>query len=309
MIKTIRWVKDRARIINQEKLPHRLEYLDLKNWQAVAEAIESMKIRGAPALGVAAAYGLVLAAKEGKNIKKVGEILKKIRPTARSISWAVERMLKAKNLTQEAQKIAEEDILVNQAIGKIGAKLIKSGDTILTHCNAGALATVDYGTALGIIRAAVSQGKKIKVIVAETRPKLQGARLTAWELKRAEIPVTLITDSMVGHFMKKGIINMVIVGADRIAKNGDVANKIGTYQIALLAKEHKIPFYVAAPYSTIDPKIKTGKDIPIEERNPKEVTYIGKVKIAPAGVKVLNPAFDVTPRRLITGIITERELI
>jgi methylthioribose-1-phosphate isomerase len=275
-----------------------------------------MKIRGAPAIGVAAAFGMVLGA---ANLRSSAKKLIDSRPTAVNIQWAVERMLSiaragkglgAKGLKglllREALKIAEEDVKTNKAIGQNGAKLIKPGMRILTVCNAGALATVDYGTALGVIRTAHELGSKIHVCVAETRPRLQGARLTTWELKKLRIPFTLITDNMIGHLMQKGKIDLVITGADRIARNGDSANKIGTYAAAILAKAHGVPFYIAAPVSTIDFNIWSGDKIVIEERDPEEVTRIGKEVIAPKGAKVVNPAFDVTPAIYIKGIITEK---
>jgi len=307
-VRTIKWESGKVKIIDQTELPRRLNFVYLKTYKDVIRAIKKMQIRGAPAIGVAAAFGMVLAY---PNLKEAAKALISSRPTANSIAWAVGRMLKVKGrrdqLLAEANKMAEEDIAINHAIGKNGAKLIKSGMNILTQCNAGALATVDYGTALGVIREAFSEGKKIHVYVPETRPILQGSRLTAWELKRSSIPFTLITDNMIGYLMAEGKVDFVIVGADRIAKNGDVANKIGTYQIAVLAKHHGIPFYVAAPRSVIDKDIKTGKEIIIEQRDPKEVTEIQGKTIAPNGIKIFNPAFDITPHRLVSGYITETE--
>ena|SRR3989338_134585 len=307
-MRTIEWKNNKVKIVDQTLLPNRLKFIHLKNLSEVVRAIKTMQIRGAPALGAAAAFGLVLGA---ANLKRAARDLLNSRPTAVNIRWAVERMLKVpnpnkKSLLAEALKIAEEDVEINKKLGAYGARLIKSGMKILTVCNAGALATVDYGTAIGVIRAAHDQGKKIHVYPAETRPRLQGAKLTAWELKQAKIPFTLITDNMIGYHMQKGLIDVVVVGADRIAKNGDTANKIGTYAAAVLAKAHGIPFYIAAPFSTVDLQTKTGSDIVIEERTPAEVTDIGKTRIAPKGIKVANPAFDVTPARLIKGIITER---
>ncbi|OGB87502.1 S-methyl-5-thioribose-1-phosphate isomerase [candidate division WOR-1 bacterium RIFCSPLOWO2_02_FULL_46_20] len=307
-MRTIEWKNNKVKIVDQTLLPNRLKFIHLKNLSEVVRAIKIMQIRGAPALGAAAAFGLVLGA---ANLKRAARDLLNSRPTAVNIRWAVERMLKVpnpnkKSLLAEALKIAEEDVEINKKLGAYGARLIKSGMKILTVCNAGALATVDYGTAIGVIRAAHDQGKKIHVYPAETRPRLQGAKLTAWELKQAKIPFTLITDNMIGYHMQKGLIDVVVVGADRIAKNGDTANKIGTYAAAVLAKAHGIPFYIAAPFSTVDLQTKTGSDIVIEERTPAEVTDIGKTRIAPKGIKVANPAFDVTPARLIKGIITER---
>ena len=295
----------------------------------MAQAIRELKVRGAPAIGVTAAMGVALgaqtvaAADYDTFVKQVGEIcdhLAASRPTAVNLFWAIARMkdtlaaLKNKTvaeikaeLIRESQAILDEDIALCKAMGRHGATLIQSGQTVLTHCNAGALATAGYGTALGVIRAAWEQGKQIRVIADETRPVLQGARLTAWELMQDKIPVTLITDNMAGALMRQGKIQLCVVGADRIAANGDVANKIGTYSVAVLARAHNIPFYVAAPYSTIDLKTKSGAEIPIEQRNPLEVTVIhGSHPVAPEGVEVFNPAFDVTPADLITGIITER---
>ncbi|MEE8637628.1 MAG: S-methyl-5-thioribose-1-phosphate isomerase [Candidatus Margulisiibacteriota bacterium] len=313
---TIAWKNGKVRIIDQTKLPHKLSFLYLKTVDQVVKAIKAMKIRGAPAIAVAAAFGCVLGA---SSLKRTAQKLLDSRPTAVNIKWAVERMKKIakagrglrgpelkKLLLKEALKIAEEDIETNKMIGRNGAKIIRNGMRILTLCNTGALATVDYGTALGVISAAHKSRTKLHVYVAETRPRLQGARLTAWELKRLRIPFTLITDNMIGTLMQKEEIDLVIVGADRIAGNGDTANKIGTYSAAVLAKAHGIPFYVAAPISTVDLNIWSGEEIVIEERNPDEVTMIGKEQIAPKGIKVANPAFDVTPAEYIKGIITEK---
>jgi methylthioribose-1-phosphate isomerase len=315
-MKTIAWKKGKVRIIDQTRLPHKLSFLNLRTVDQVVKAIKTMKIRGAPAIGVAAAFGCVLGA---SNLKRTARKLLNSRPTAVNIKWAVERMQKIakagrglrgpelkKLLLKEALKIAEEDIESNKMIGRNGAKIIRNGMRILTLCNTGGLATVDYGTALGVISAAHKSRTKLHVYVAETRPRLQGARLTAWELKRLRIPFTLITDNMIGSLMQKEEIDLVIVGADRIAGNGDTANKIGTYSAAVLAKAHGIPFYVAAPISTIDFNIWSGEEIVIEERSPDEVTKIGKEQIAPKGTKVVNPAFDVTSARYISGIITEK---
>jgi methylthioribose-1-phosphate isomerase len=290
-----------------------------------------MVVRGAPAIGVAAAMGLALGASKIKansfkafkrEFKKIAAQMKRTRPTAVNLFWAIERMtgvvevsegLKVpelkKKLIREARRLHDEDIEVNRRLGRHGSRLLKKGSTVLTHCNAGALATAGYGTALGVIRGAVEAGKRIKVFADETRPFLQGSRLTAWELKQDRIDVTLITDNMSGYMMKKGLIDAVVVGADRIAANGDVANKIGTYSVALLARAHAIPFYVAAPTSTIDLKIKKGDDIPIEERSTVEVTHMQGKRVAPRGIKVKNPAFDVTPSRLVTAIITEKGVV
>ncbi len=325
------WENGCLKLIDQTKLPLEKIYIQCKDHQSVADAIREMRVRGAPAIGAAAAYGMVLGARDlddrdkeewFKGLDEIAEILKQTRPTAVNLFWAIERMLSTARskkhlgireiqdiLEFEAEKIAREDIESNYAIGRHGNQLIPQKANILTHCNAGALATVDYGTALGVIRAARSAGKDIHVFVDETRPFLQGARLTAFELMEEGIPSTLITDNMAGYIMSKGMVDLVIVGADRIAANGDVANKIGTYTLAVLAREHNIPFYVAAPISTIDMNIEKGEDIPIEERNHDEVVYIQGKRIAPENVKVFNPAFDVTPDKLITAIITDRGII
>ena len=329
MVPTVEWKDGAVRLLDQSRLPESVEFLDCREYQAVARAIVELKVRGAPAIGVTAAMGVALGAQSVKatswNEFETGVLficsqLAATRPTAVNLFWAIERMkrrlvelrsqpiasIKAALIT-ESQAILDEDIALCKAIGRHGAELIKDGQTVLTHCNAGALATAGYGTALGVIRSAWEQGKQIRVIADETRPVLQGSRLTAWELMQDKIPVTLITDNMAGALMRNGSINLCVVGADRIAANGDVANKIGTYSVAVLAKAHKIPFYVAAPYSTIDLKTKSGDEIPIEQRNPTEVTSVhGGHPIAPAGVAVYNPAFDVTPAEYITGIITER---
>jgi methylthioribose-1-phosphate isomerase len=276
----------------------------------VAEAIRTMVVRGAPAIGVAAAFGMAMAANRGDDLQTAAEILKASRPTAVNLAWAVDRMLRVGgDLTAEAEAILREDVAANMSIGRHGALLLGQQATILTHCNAGALATGGYGTALGVIRAAVEIGKSIAVFADETRPYLQGARLTAWELQRDGIDVTLITDNMSGHFFQQGKFDAVIVGADRIAANGDTANKIGTYTVAVLAHAHGVPFYVAAPVSTIDPACPNGAAIPIEERSAQEVTEIFGVRVAPEGIQVRHPAFDVTPARLVTAIITERGVL
>jgi methylthioribose-1-phosphate isomerase len=329
MIPTVEWKEGAVRLLDQSRLPETVEFLDCRDVEAVAVAIRELKVRGAPAIGVTAAMGVALGAQSiastdydvfAKALSTICERLAATRPTAVNLFWAIERMkqkldaLRAEPvasikaaLMKESQAILEEDIALCKAMGQHGANLIQTGQTVLTHCNAGALATAGYGTALGVIRAAWEQGKKIQVIADETRPVLQGARLTAWELMQDKIPVTLITDNMAGSLMRQGKIHLCVVGADRIAANGDVANKIGTYSVAVLAKAHGIPFYVAAPYSTIDLRTKTGADIPIEQRNPLEVTTIhGSHPVAPTGVAVYNPAFDVTPADLISGIITER---
>ena len=329
MVPTVEWIQGAVRLLDQSRLPEHVEFLDCRDYRAVADAIRELKVRGAPAIGVTAALGVALGAQAipatefpafAQALLPICDHLGATRPTAVNLFWAIDRMktklsslsaqavpaVKAA-LLAEAQAILEEDIALCKAMGRHGAELIANGQTVLTHCNAGALATAGYGTALGVIRAAWEQGKKIQVIADETRPVLQGARLTAWELMQDKIPVTLITDNMAGSLMRQGKIQVCVVGADRIAANGDVANKIGTYSVAVLARAHGIPFYVAAPYSTIDLKTKTGADIPIEQRNALEVTTIhGSHPVAPAGVAVYNPAFDVTPAELITGIITER---
>jgi methylthioribose-1-phosphate isomerase len=327
-LRTIEWRNGTVVTIDQMKLPHKTELLKLKSCSEVAEAIKNMKIRGAPLIGAAAAYALALTAHHSKakrrkqlirELEEAAETLRKTRPTGVNLFWAVDRILnKARTfqgsvkelaalIIDEANRIAEEDVAANRSIGRHGAILIDDGDTVLTHCNAGALATVDYGTAIGVIRAAVEQGKKVRVIATETRPKLQGARLTAYELMRDGIPVTLISDTMVGYVMYKRMVDKVIVGADRIVRDA-VINKIGTYQIAILAKEHGIPFYVAAPKSTFDLAHRAA-DITIEERNPEEVTYIGSMRIAPEGVQALNPAFDITPIKHVTAIICEEGIL
>ena len=364
MFKTIEWTPQGVRMIDQTRLPGEEIYRTYTDYREVAEAIRSMVIRGAPAIGVAAAMGVALGVKHStaKNTAElkaefdvIADTLAKTRPTAVNLFWAIKRMRKVfsdflagkeaagmsfptglsdldrttliidspastlsdgsetgklravkSRLVAEAQRILAEDIAINEAMGRHGADLMPDSGTVLTHCNAGALATGGYGTALGVIRAAVGAGKKLRVFADETRPFLQGARLTAWELAKDQIPVTLITDNMAGHFMKQGEIRAVIVGADRIAANGDTANKIGTYSVAVLAHENGIPFYVAAPLSTIDMSLPSGDQIPIEERSSAEVTHLGGVAFAPAEVSARHPAFDVTPERYITAIITER---
>ncbi len=331
MIRTIEWTDEGVRMLDQRLLPSEEKYLMLRSYEEVAEAIRKMVVRGAPAIGVSAAFGLALGASQsvGTSVADLEDdfdymcqVMGETRPTAVNLFWAIERMrqafrkfktsttdvleLKAK-LVKEAQDIFDEDIQANRALGKFGAELLADGDTVLTHCNAGALATAgDYGTALGVIRGAIDAGKHIAVIADETRPFLQGSRLTAWELSQDNIPVTVITDNMAGHVMKSGKINAVVVGADRIAANGDAANKIGTYMVAVLARKHDIPFYVAAPISTLDLSLKSGDEIPIEERDGKEVTHIRGQQLAPEGVPVQNPAFDVTPNDLINAIITDK---
>jgi len=326
-IKTIEWVDEQVKIIDQTKLPESLEYIYCKDISSLREAISSLRIRGAPALGIAGAFGVVLGMQNSsaqnypdfkREMEEMVDYLGSSRPTAVNLFWSLRRMSECaeknkdksveeikKTFKKEALEIMEEDKRCNRQIGKEGASLIKDKDSILTHCNAGALATADYGTALGVIYRAKEEGKRVKVYVDETRPLLQGARLTSWELLQEGIDVTLICDNMAGELMRQGRIDKVLVGADRVAANGDVANKIGTYTLAVLAKENKIPFYVACPLSTIDLSISSGKEIPIEERSPDEITEgLGK-RIAPPGIKVYNPAFDITPAKYVTGIITE----
>ena len=302
-VEPIRWRGDRLELLDQRLLPDKTVYVTCRTAEQVAKAIRDMVVRGAPAIGCAAAFGVVL----GKGSAKAHAVLRKSRPTAVNLFWALDRMKRAKDLKAEAEAIYEEDLAANRAIGELGAQFIKDRARVMTHCNAGALATAGYGTALGVIRSAKS--KKISVIANETRPYLQGARLTAWEMVQEKIPCTLITDNMAGHMMSRGEVDVVIVGADRIAANGDVANKIGTYALAVMAKRHGIPFYVAAPISTFDPAIPDGSHIPIEERSADEVTGYRKLRWAPKGVKVRNPAFDVTPAELVTGIISERGVV
>ncbi len=330
MIKPIWWKNSKVYLINQALLPQKEKIIVCSDYEQVARCIEKMNIRGAPAIGIAGAYGVLLGTQKIKTndkeifLKKLNSVancLKKTRPTGRNLFWAVDRMLNVakkgrdsiekikKTLQKEAIKIQEEDISMNKKIGENGAKLIKKKSNALTHCNAGSLATGGYGTALGVIKTAYRRGKIRNVFVDETRPRLQGARLTCWELKKEKIPYTLITDNMAGYLMKKGEIDFIIVGADRITKNFDVANKIGTYSLAVLANYHKIPFYVAAPSSTFDFKIKSGKKIKIEERNTKEVLEIRGRKISPKGTEAINPAFDITPNHLIKAIITEKGII
>ena len=302
-VQPIRWLGDRLELLDQRLLPDQTVYVTCRTADEVAKAIRDMVVRGAPAIGCAAAFGVVLA----KGSADAYKILGKSRPTAVNLFWALERMKKAKDLEAEAKAIFAEDLAANRAMGKLGAELIPEKARIMTHCNAGALATAGYGTALGVVRSA--KGKKISVIANETRPYLQGARLTAYEMVQEGIPVTLITDSMAGHLMSQGEVDVVVVGADRIAANGDVANKIGTYALAVLARRHGIPFYVAAPLSTFDPSIADGSKIPIEERGADEVTGYREARWAPQGVSVRNPAFDITPAELVTGIICEKGVV
>jgi methylthioribose-1-phosphate isomerase len=328
MARTIEWLGGKLRILDQSKLPREQIFADLDNYRDVVLAIKDMRVRGAPAIGVAAAYGIALgasgikAANKDEFLAQLNQVMQTFaasRPTAVNLFQAINRMKKAargygvteikNSLINEAKRIHQEEITATKKLSQLGAELIKDGFTLLTHCNAGPLATAGYGTALGVIKAVKDQGKKVSVFATETRPLLQGARLTTWELMQEGIPVTLITDSMAGYFMHRKKIDCVIVGADRIAANGDVANKIGTYTLAVLAKESKIPFYVAAPTSTIDLSLSSGDKIPIEERSLEEVTHIQGVPIAPEGTRAANPAFDVTPHNYITAIITEKGII
>jgi len=340
-MRTIEWDDGVVKMIDQRKLPRELVIVQFTDHREVARAIKEMYIRGAPAIGAAAAFGLALCARGSKantraellaDLEEAAATLLETRPTAVNLPWALERMLEVarkaqhtqavspvgpnyrveqmvNDLVAEAQRIADEDVEINKRMAAHGAGLIEDGYNILTHCNTGSLATVDYGTALGVIRTAHEQGKRVHVWVDETRPRLQGARLTAWELKRYGIPMTLIADNAAGHLMRTGQVDVVLVGADRVAANGDVANKIGTYKLAVLAQENGIPFYSVAPTSTVDLSLPSGEQITIEERDPSEVTHIGGVCITPEGVSVYNPAFDVTPHRYITGIVTEEGIV
>jgi methylthioribose-1-phosphate isomerase len=308
-VEPLRWHGDRLELLDQRLLPEKCVYLECRSAAHVAQAIRDMVVRGAPAIGCAAAFGIALEAKSGRPLEPAFNVLAASRPTAVNLFWALERVKKAQDPVSEAVAIFEQDIAANQAMGKLGAALIPERARVMTHCNAGALATAGYGTALGVIRAARDAGKNISVVVDETRPYLQGARLTAWEMVEEQIPCTLITDNMVGHLMSRGEVDVVVVGADRIAANGDVANKIGTYGIAVLARRHGIPFYVAAPLSTFDPSIADGSQIPIEERSADEVTGYRDTRWAPHGVTVRNPAFDVTPAELVTAIICENGVV
>jgi len=327
-MRTIEWKDGTVIIIDQTKLPNEEVWVNMQNSDDVALAITEMKLRGAPLIGVAAAYGLALTAYHSKaesretlmkELEASAAVLRKTRPTAVNLFWAIDRVMKkaqeslgtkealAKAVVAEAQRMADEDVEVNRRMGKHGATLIEDGDTVLTHCNAGSLATVDYGTALGVIRAAIEEGKNVKVISCETRPRQQGARLTCYELMRDNIPVTLITDTMVGYVMSEGLVDKVVVGADRIVKDA-VLTKIGTYNVAVLASEHGIPFYVAAPMSTMD-QSRTSEEAIIEERSPTEVTNVRSERIAPEGIKVLNPAFDITPLVYVDAVITEEGIL
>jgi methylthioribose-1-phosphate isomerase len=306
----LRWNGQTLSLLDQRLLPREEVWIECRTAREVADAIRTMVVRGAPAIGVSAAFGMAMAAAQGEDLQRAGDELKQARPTAVNLAWAVGRMLRATgSLAAEAERILTEDVAANRAMGKFGAQLLGAQSTVLTHCNAGALATGGYGTALGVIRAAIEDGKRVAVFADETRPYLQGARLTAWELQRDGIDVTLITDSMSGHFFQQGKFDAVIVGADRIAANGDAANKIGTYTVAVLAHAHDVPFYIAAPVSTIDFACPTGAEIPIEERSADEVTDIHGTRVAPEGIRVRHPAFDVTPARLITAIITEQGVL
>lgn len=330
-MRTIEWDDGVVRLVDQIKLPQEYIILECSDYKEVGRTIKEMNIRGAPAIGAAAAFGMALAATGSQavardeflsDLEEAARYLGGTRPTAINLFWALDRMLRRarssdiedlnllrEDLVGEAQRIADEDVAINKRMGANGATIIVDGMSILTHCNAGALATVDFGTTLGVIRAAHAQGKHVHVYVDETRPYLQGARLTAWELMQEGIPMTLITDNMAGHFISRGKVDIVLVGADRVAANGDVANKIGTYSLAVLAHENGIPFYSVVPTSTVDLETATGKDIPIEERDHREVTHVRGVPIAPEGVQVSNPAFDVTPHRYVTGIVTEEGIV
>ncbi|MBN2187786.1 MAG: S-methyl-5-thioribose-1-phosphate isomerase [Dehalococcoidia bacterium] len=325
MIAPVEYLGNKIKIVDQTQLPGKLVFVTFRSYTEVVDAIKALKVRGAPAVGVAAAYGIALGAQDIKasnkaeflsQLDKILQAFAASRPTAVNLFAAIDRMKTAastadfatikQSLINEAKAIHADEEAATEHLSHIGAELIQDGYIILTHCNAGPLATAGYGTALGVIKAAAEQGKKIEVIATETRPLLQGARLTAWELMQENIPVTLITDSMAGYFISRGKVSCVLLGADRIAANGDTANKIGSYTLAVLAKENGIPFYVAAPTSTIDLSLKSGAEIPIEERNPEEVTHVAGIRLAPKGVKAANPAFDVTPHQYITAIITEK---
>jgi methylthioribose-1-phosphate isomerase len=330
-MRTIEWDDGQVKMIDQQRLPQEYIVLEYDDYHGVADAIKTMKIRGAPAIGAAAAFGLALAVARSSvgtreqllaEFDRAAEVIGQTRPTAVNLFWAIERMRKLAHdpqwktpaqiveaLVKEAQRVADEDVEINRRMGANGAVLVRDGDNVLTHCNAGALATVDYGTTLGVVYSAHEQGKRLHVWVDETRPFLQGARLTAWELLQRGIPATLITDNMAGHFMSRGKVDIVLVGADRVAANGDVANKIGTYSLAVLARENGIPFYSVVPTSTVDLNVASGADIPIEERHPREVTHVRGVPIAPEGAQAAHPAFDVTPHRYVTGIVTEEGIV
>ena len=327
MVKTIEWTDAGVVMIDQRILPTDETYITCKNYLEVADAIQTMVIRGAPAIGVAAAMGFAIGVQKASDenldaqVEEISKVLAATRPTAVNLFWAIERMKRLyavlqqqgvelpalrQRLIDEAKEVLRDDIEINKAMGRHGAALLPHGATVMTHCNAGALATGGYGTALGVIRAAVESGNPVAVMANETRPFMQGARLTVWELQQDSIPVTLLTDNMAGHTLRSGKVGAVVVGADRIAGNGDVANKIGTYSVAVLAKENNVPFYVAAPISTLDLSLTSGDQIPIEQRAADEVTHIRGHRIAPAGTQVINPAFDVTPNKYVTAIITEK---
>jgi methylthioribose-1-phosphate isomerase len=330
-MRTVEWQDGRVRLIDQRQLPWTLSYVEYEDYRAVAQAIADMVVRGAPAIGATAAFGMALAAQQStaldmgsllEFVEVAGVILKKARPTAANLAWAVDRMMRMARediystaseirqaLLTEAQRIADEDVVSNQAMGKYGAALLRNGDMVVHHCNTGALATVDYGTALGVVREAHEQGKQIRVLLTETRPRMQGARLSAWELKELGVPFEIITDSAAGYYMRKGEVNIVLVGADRIAANGDTVNKIGTYMLAVLAKENHVPFYTVAPTSTVDLKVASGEDIPIEERPADEVRRPYDNTLIPDDYPVRNPAFDITPQRYLAGIVTERGIL
>jgi methylthioribose-1-phosphate isomerase len=330
-MRTIEWDSGVVRMIDQRKLPHEYVEVEFTDYRDVAKAIKEMYIRGAPAIGAAAAYGLALAAVHSDaqskpelvaTVRQAADLLRATRPTASNLFWALERMLVRleddglhgvdeirQALIAEAESLAEEDVEVNKRMGQYGAELMEDGYSVLTHCNAGALATVDYGTALAPIRTASRQGKSVHVFVDETRPRLQGARLTAWELMREDIPMTLIADNAAGFYIQRGQVDMIFVGADRVVANGDVVNKIGTYKLAVVAKENGVPFYPVVPTSTIDLDIESGDQVPIEERSIEEVTQVRGRPIGPQGVRAANPAFDVTPHRYVTGIITEHGIV
>jgi methylthioribose-1-phosphate isomerase len=330
-MRTVEWLNGRVRMIDQRHLPWSQTYVDYEDYREVAQAITDMVVRGAPAIGAAAAFGMALAGQQGsapdmgsllEYLEIAAVIMKKSRPTAVNLAWAVDRMMRVAHsghhrnvkemkaaLVAEAQHIADEDIVINKQMGQLGAALVKEGDVILHHCNTGALATVDYGTALGVVRAAHEQGKKIRALLTETRPRMQGARLSAWELDQVGVPFEVIPDSAAGYYMRKGEINIALVGADRVAANGDTANKIGTYMLAVLAKENNIPFYVVAPTSTIDLSLASGELIPVEERTPDEVRRPYGYALIPDRFPVRNPAFDITPQRYLAGIITEHGVV
>lgn len=330
-MRTVEWHEGSVRMIDQRELPWRLVLVSFSDCHEVAQAITEMVIRGAPAIGAAAGFGIALAAQQSNaknteelwaDLEEAAEMLTQARPTAVNLRWAVDRLMRAAHevrqediqaireaMLVEAQRLADEDVEINKRMGEHGATLIKDGDTILHHCNTGALATVDWGTALGVIRSAHAQGKRIYVLLDETRPRLQGARLSAWELKQAGIPFHIIADGAAGHFMRTGQVDIVLVGSDRTAANGDVANKIGTYPLAVLAKENGIPFYPVVPTSTIDLGLATGEEIPIEERSSGEICAPYGLAIAPADYPAWNPAFDVTPHRYVTGIVTENGIV